>query len=167
MSCSGIICGTAKQKALEIMADRLSPEARSRLMSRVRSRDTGPEFHVRRAVWAAGYRYRLHVKKLPGTPDLVFSKHRLAVFVHGCFWHQHGCPKSKRPSSNRKFWDHKLDNNMARDAHKRIRLKELGWAPRTIWECSLEGGTAELLSLLEYFSAKSDPLKQHDSVAEG
>jgi DNA mismatch endonuclease (patch repair protein) len=117
-------------------------------MSRVRSRNTGPELRVRRAVWAEGFRYRLHKRGLPGTPDLVFSKYELAVFVHGCFWHQHGCPKSKRPSSNDEYWDRKLDSNIARDARARVALNALGWQSRTMWECRLESDLAELLSLL-------------------
>ena len=131
------------------MADSLSPEARSRLMSRVRSRDTRPELYVRRAVWSEGFRYRLHVKKLPGTPDLVLKRYRLVVFVQGCYWHQHGCSKSKRPSSNREFWDLKLDGNMARDARDRASLEELGWTVATIWECSLKTETEALLTQLK------------------
>ena len=127
------------------MADFLSPEARSRLMSRVRQRDTRPELFVRKAIWQAGFRYRLHVKKLPGSPDLVFPKYRLVVFVHGCFWHQHGCAKSARPSSNSAFWDPKLDGNVARDLRAQTKLKELGWSTRAIWECDLEDGVEALL----------------------
>ena len=130
------------------MPDPLSREARSRAMSRVGSRDTRPELYVRRAVWAAGFRYRLHVRSLPGSPDLVLGKHQLVVFVNGCFWHQHGCSKSKRPTSNRDFWNHKLDANIARDARDRGRLESLGWTVNTIWECSLVEDTASLLSHL-------------------
>ena len=130
------------------MADSISPESRSRLMSRVRNRNTRPELYVRRAVWAAGFRYRLHVRKLPGTPDLVLHKYRLAVFVHGCFWHQHGCSKSKRPSSNTEYWTRKLDANIVRDARDRLRLEEFGWFSITLWECSLKQDTEGLLVLL-------------------
>ena len=93
------------------MVDTMLPEQRSRLMSRVRGRDTGLEMHVRRTVWGAGFRYRLHARKLPGTPDLVLAKYRLVVFVHGCFWHQHGCARSRRPSSNQAYWERKLDED--------------------------------------------------------
>ena len=130
------------------MPDSMSPEARSRVMSRVRNRNTSLELYVRRAVWAEGFRYRLHVRKLPGTPDLVLPKYRLAVFVHGCFWHQHGCSKSKRPSSNREFWDRKLNGNLARDVRDRHKLEELGWIVETIWECVLTEETNSLLMLL-------------------
>ncbi len=130
------------------MADSVSPEVRSRVMSRVRSRDTRPELYVRRAVWAEGFRYRLHVVGLPGNPDLVLTKYRLVVFVHGCFWHQHECSRSRRPSSNREYWDRKLDRNMERDIRNRALLEDMGWAVVMIWECDLEGGVVGLLSLL-------------------
>ena len=134
------------------MADSISPEARSRVMSRVRGCNTSPELYVRRTVWSEGFRYRLHVRKLPGVPDLALAKYRLAVFVHGCFWHQHdGCPNSKRPSSNREYWDKKLDGNAARDARHRTRLEELGWTVVTIWECSLKSDTENLLERLRVF----------------
>lgn len=131
------------------MADPLSREVRSLAMARVRSRDTRPELYVRRKVWPEGFRYRLHVRKLPGTPDLVLRKYRLAVFVNGCFWHQHGCSKSKRPTSNRDFWDQKLDENVVRDERDRCRLEALGWTVKTIWECSLVTDTQSLLASLK------------------
>lgn len=119
-------------------------------MSKVRGRNTAPELHVRRTIWAAGFRYRLHVKKLPGKPDLALAKYRLAVFVHGCFWHQHaGCPNAKRPTSNREYWDKKLDGNAARDARHKTRLEESGWSVATIWECNLKSDTESLLERLK------------------
>ena len=130
------------------MQDTLTPEARSHLMARIRGRDTGPELHVRRALWTDGFRYRIHVGDLPGTPDLVLSKYRIVVFVHGCFWHQHGCKRSKRPASNREFWNSKFDANISRDARNRMRLKDRGWTVTTIWECKLESATESLLTLL-------------------
>ena len=131
------------------MADSMNPETRSRVMSRIRGRDTRPEMYVRHAVWHAGFRYRLHLRSLPGAPDLVLARHYLIVFVNGCFWHQHGCSRSRRPSSNREFWDRKLDDNIARDARNRAALQELGWSVFTVWECSLEENTSELLSVLK------------------
>ncbi len=131
------------------MSDPLSPEERSRVMSRIRGRNTRPELYVRRAVWSNGFRYRLHLASLPGTPDLVFPRYGLAVFVHGCFWHQHGCSKSKRPSSNREFWDRKLDGNVARDVRDRARLENMGWYVAVIWGCSLESDTENLLLRLK------------------
>ena len=130
------------------MADSLSTETRSRIMSGIRSRNTRPELYVRKKVWSEGFRYRLHVAKLPGTPDLVLPKYRFAIFVHGCFWHQHGCPKTRRPSSNKEYWGRKLDRNIARDVLDRSRLEELGWTVATIWECNLESCTEHLLAKL-------------------
>ena len=131
------------------MPDTLSPEARSRIMLSIRSKDTRPELYVRKRIWSEGFRYRLHVKTLPGTPDLVLSKYRMAVFVHGCFWHQHDCPNATRPSSNTEYWDHKLDRNIVRDALHRSRLDELDWEVVTVWECNLETGTKSLLAKLK------------------
>lgn len=131
------------------MTDTVSPEARSRVMSKVRSLNSRPELYVRRAVWAEGFRYRLHVKKLPGKPDMALKKYRLAVFVHGCFWHHHGCANDRRPASNREYWDRKLDGNAERDARHRSQLQEMGWTVVTIWECSLKDDTESLLADLK------------------
>ena len=130
------------------MADSFTPDVRSRVMSRIRSRDTRPELYVRRAVWAEGFRYRLHVRAMPGVPDLVLPKYRMVIFVNGCFWHQHGCRKTRRPASNREYWDWKLDGNVARDALNRSRLEGMGWAVATVWECRLAEGTQCLLAKL-------------------
>ncbi len=113
-----------------------TPEQRSRTMRAVRSRDTGPELVVRRYLHAAGLRYRLHDRRLPGAPDLVFSSRRLAVFVHGCFWHQHpGCAAAARPRSHLDYWTRKLDGNVARDRRRCDELKAAGWDVEVIWEC--------------------------------
>ena len=127
------------------MADFMFPEARSRIMASIRGRDTRPEMHVRRAVWRRGFRYRLHARRLPGRPDLALAKYAVAVFVHGCFWHQHGCPQSRRPSSNREYWERKLEGNVARDAYNQAKLQELGWTVTTVWECRLEQDTEEVI----------------------
>lgn len=109
-----------------------------------------PEVAVRRALWAAGFRYRLHAKALPGKPDIVFAGRRFAVFVHGCFWHQHlGCPRAKRPATRREYWDAKLDRNMARDKLTRRRLEDLGWRVITLWECALVDGVDRLIAQLK------------------
>lgn len=113
-------------------------ERTSELMSRVRGRDTGPELHLRQALRAAGLRgYRLHYGHAPGRPDVAFVKHKVAVFVHGCFWH--GCPhcRPQRPKSNRTFWRVKLERNQARDRRKAGQLRRAGWSVITIWECRL------------------------------
>lgn len=118
------------------MTDRLSREARSKLMSRVRNRNTSPELAVRSVLHSLGYRFRLHRRDLPGTPDIVLPKHRLAVFVHGCFWHGHpGCPRAKRPSDNESFWRAKIQANMVRDDGSVARLRYMGWRVLVIWEC--------------------------------
>lgn len=105
-------------------------------MSRVRSKDTLPEMRVRRAAHALGLRFRLHRKNLPGRPDLVFPKHRVAMFVHGCFWHRHpGCSKASTPKSRTDFWQGKFDTNVTRDQQVSIELVEAGWRVMTIWEC--------------------------------
>lgn len=116
-----------------------TPEQRSRNMSRVRGRDTRPEILVRRGLHAAGLRFRLQVRDLPGRPDLVFPRHRAAVLVHGCFWHGHHCPMFRMPATRAEFWAAKIDGNRARDARTRQALLEGGWRVLTVWECALRG----------------------------
>ncbi len=112
------------------------PEDRSRIMRAVKSRDTGPELIVRRLAHGMGYRYQLHRKDLPGKPDLVFPARRKVIFVHGCFWHQHHCPRgAKSPKSNRDYWVPKLLRNKQRDAEHEIGLREMDWSALVIWEC--------------------------------
>ena len=137
------------------MADFLSKERRSALMSRVRNRGTSAELYVRQAVWHAGFRYRLNVRKLPGTPDLVLPRYRTVVLVQGCFWHGHDCPKGqRRPATNPEFWNRKLDGNLARDAANLAKLAEAGWRVFVIWECSLDKETAILLNHLRQLREK-------------
>lgn len=107
-------------------------------MSRVRCSDTGPELIVRRLLYRMGYRYRLHAKSLPGKPDIVFWSRRKAIFVHGCFWHQHGCQQYRMPKSRRMFWNEKLMANVERDRRNQIDLLEMGWDVWVIWECQLK-----------------------------
>ncbi len=112
------------------------PEDRSKVMRAVKGRDTGLEMIVRRLTHAMSYRYRLHRKDLPGKPDLVFPARRKVIFVHGCFWHQHDCPRGARsPKLHREYWIPKLQRNKQRDAMHQARLRELGWAVLVIWEC--------------------------------
>lgn len=116
--------------------DRLTPQRRSQLMAKVRGKNTAPEKIVRSLAHRLGYRFRLYRRDLPGRPDLVFPKYRVAIFVNGCFWHQHeGCPRSRRPTSNRDFWNSKLDRNVARDRIAQERLRDIGWRPVVVWEC--------------------------------
>jgi DNA mismatch endonuclease, patch repair protein len=120
------------------MPDHLSVEDRSKIMASVRSRDTEPELQVRRLLHRLGYRFRLHRKDLPGTPDLVLPRHNLAIFVHGCFWHGHkGCKRSKLPSTNTEFWNRKIDLNVTRDRKAQEKLRALGWNVVVIWQCAL------------------------------
>lgn len=128
------------------MSDFLTKEARSSLMSRVRNRGTAAEQHVRSAVWNSGFRYRLNVRNLPASPDLVLRRYRTVVLVQGCFWHGHSCRKGQtRPATNREFWNRKLDKNLARDAMNHSKLRALGWTVLIIWECLLNEGTQSLL----------------------
>lgn len=121
------------------MVDHISPERRSWLMARVKGKDTTPELRVRRAAHAMGLRFRLHRKDLPGKPDLVFPKHKLAVFVHGCFWHRHdGCPKASTPKSRTEFWDMKFQANVERDKRNLSEIERLGWSCIIVWECETQ-----------------------------
>ncbi len=114
-------------------------EVRSRTMRAVKGRDTGPEMIVRRLAHGMGYRYRLHGKDLLGKPDLVFPARRKVIFVHGCFWHQHACPRGSRsPKSSRDYWIPKLKRNKQRDAENQARLCEMGWDVLVIWECEMK-----------------------------
>ena len=121
------------------MVDVHSSEQRHFNMSRIRSRDTTPELLLRRGLHKRGLRFRLHQSDLPGCPDLVFAKHDVAVFVHGCFWHAHDCPKFKWPATRRDFWRSKLLKTREHDTFVNTRLVELGWRVLTVWECALTG----------------------------
>ena len=109
-------------------------------MARIKSKDTKPEWRVRRAIHAAGLRYLLHDRRLPGKPDLVFPSRRLALFVHGCFWHRHrdpACPFARLPKTRLEFWLGKLEANAARDLVTEARLREMGWNVAVVWECEV------------------------------
>jgi DNA mismatch endonuclease (patch repair protein) len=106
-------------------------------MAAVKSKDTVPEMIVRRLIHALGYRYRLHVRNLPGTPDLVFSSRRKVVLVSGCFWHGHTCGRCRLPASHREYWIGKIERNKRRDRKSRRALRHLGWQVLTVWECQL------------------------------
>ena len=121
------------------MSDVYPAEKRSAVMRRVKGRDTSPERTVRRALTALGARYRLHRKDLPGSPDIVMPGRRLALFVHGCFWHGHDCARGARvPKANRDYWTGKVARNRARDARVRAALEAQGWRVETLWECELK-----------------------------
>jgi DNA mismatch endonuclease (patch repair protein) len=133
------------------MHDRLTPEQRSAHMRRIRKRDTKPEIMVRQIAHKLGYRFRLHRRDLPGSPDVVFPRHRKVVFVHGCFWHQHeGCRLKRQPKSRLDYWLPKLARNVERDVEARLNLTKLGWQDLVIWECETKD-TAAIEGRLKQF----------------
>ena len=121
------------------MADWMTKEQRHRCMSRIKGRGTKPEMLVRRYLHSRGYRYRVNVRRLPGTPDIVLRKYKTAIFINGCFWHGHeDCKHFVLPKSNSQFWQQKIERNKQRDIEKRIQLRLLGWHTIIIWECQLK-----------------------------
>lgn len=145
------------------MTDVLTTAQRQLNMSRIRGKDTKPEMLVRRGLHARGLRYRLHDRKLPGRPDLVFPKHHTAVFIHGCFWHAHGCALSKLPATRQDFWKRKLEGNAARDRKAVDALQAEGWRVLVVWECALRGPsrldtTAALNEAASYIRQNPDSL---------
>ena len=130
------------------MTDVFDAAKRSAVMRAVKSRDTGPELKVRRAAHALGLRFRLGRSDLPGKPDIVFPSRRIALFVHGCFWHGHDCPRGARvPQANRDYWIAKVGRNVARDKATFAALRKLGWKPAVVWECEASD-TARLSRIL-------------------
>ena len=121
------------------MADVVSPEVRSRMMSGIRGKNTKPELILRRLLHKRGFRYRLHAANLPGRPDMVFPKYRAVLFAHGCFWHGHNCHLFKWPKSRQDFWRDKISGNCQRDVVATNELKKAGWRILTVWECALKG----------------------------
>ncbi|MBP6582399.1 MAG: DNA mismatch endonuclease Vsr [Chromatiaceae bacterium] len=119
------------------MIDRVSEEKRSYIMSSVGSKDTGPELEVRKILHKLGYRYRLHNRELPGSPDIVFQQRKKAIFIHGCFWHGHSCKYGRLPKSNKEYWGPKIKVNRERDERNLRKLEEVGWAAMVIWQCEL------------------------------
>ncbi|RIK35749.1 MAG: very short patch repair endonuclease [Chloroflexi bacterium] len=130
------------------MPEKFDRETRRRTMRSVPSRDTSLEIHVRRALHAAGFRFRLHRDDLPGKPDLTLPRFRTVVFVHGCFWHGHGCKRSKPPVVNAEYWRTKIDRNVQRDQRNQVALCNLGWTPHVIWECQIDEGIDLLIAAL-------------------
>lgn len=127
--------------------DRLTQEERSALMKRVKRSDTAPELKLRKALHREGLRYVIGDKRLPGSPDLSFPKHRAVVFVHGCFWHGHDCRQGRAPSTKQEFWIPKIEGNRRRDERKRAQLEALGWQVITVWECEFKRLSGEDLRL--------------------
>lgn len=143
------------------MADTISKERRSELMSRIRSKNSKVELAVRSLAHRMGYRFRLHRKNLPGKPDLVFPGRKKAIFVHGCFWHWHpdpNCKRARMPKSRQEFWKPKLEGNRRRDRENRKKLSDLGWEVLEIWECEV----GDLEKIAERIKEFLDPAYARD-----
>ena len=126
------------------MTDIVSPETRSRMMSGIQDKNTQPEMTVRRALHAAGFRYRLHVRSLPSRPDLVLPRYSAVCLIHGCYWHRHpGCPNATTPATRTEFWQEKFRSNVERDVRQRRQLQNMGWRVAVIWECALKPKRAD------------------------
>ena len=125
------------------MTDTKTPAERSENMSRIRSIDTKPEEIVRKYLFNHGFRYRKNDKRYPGKPDIVLPKYRTVIFVNGCFWHMHGCSRSRLPHSNQEYWKPKIKRNIERDAENKQKLEKDGWNVIIVWECELKKRVAE------------------------
>jgi DNA mismatch endonuclease (patch repair protein) len=134
--------------------DTRTPQQRSRIMSSVNQRNTGPETAVRRILFALGYRFRLHRRSLPGKPDIVFPSRKKVIFVHGCFWHGHDCSKGHAPKSRAEYWVPKIQRNRDRDQEQLAALARAGWATLIVWQCELRD-TVRLSEKLDEFLASS------------
>lgn len=140
------------------MVDIVDKQTRSRMMSGIRGKNTQPEMLVRKYLHAKGFRYRLHDKKLPGSPDIVLRKYQLAIFVHGCFWHRHkGCRYSTTPAQNREKWQLKFRQNTKRDKRQINQLIDMGWRVLVIWECALKSPGHDLSWLSVYVRSEQSP----------
>jgi DNA mismatch endonuclease (patch repair protein) len=134
--------------------DTLSRRERSERMGRVKSKDTKPELVVRRLVYGLGFKYRLHASRMPGKPDLVFTRLKSIIFVHGCFWHRHsGCALCRMPKSRLEFWEPKLEENRRRDSRNQRKLRRDGWRLLVIWECQLANQDRVKSRILEFLGS--------------
>lgn len=137
------------------MADIVDKATRSKMMSGIRAKDTKPEIIIRKLLHREGFRFRLHLRKMPGNPDIVLPKHKLCIFVHGCFWHHHqGCKYAYLPKTRRKFWESKFRENMLRDRVNQSKLISSGWRVMVIWECYIKSHTH-----MKIISAISDGIR--------
>ena len=125
------------------MADIFNKKKRSQIMGRISGKDTKPELIIRKALFSEGYRYRLHRKDLPGSPDIVFPSLKKVIFVNGCFWHGHNCKKAALPTTNKRFWKKKLTGNKERDKLNLLKLKKEGWKVLIIWQCEIKKSILE------------------------
>jgi DNA mismatch endonuclease, patch repair protein len=129
----------------------MTKSQRSELMSRIRGKHTGPELLVRRLVHGLGYRYRLHVRNLPGTPDLAFASRKKAILVHGCFWHRHNCGMAATPKTRPDFWKRKFVDNVRRDKRATRGLSRMGWSTMVVWECQTSSSMTDLGRRIQEF----------------
>ena len=147
-----------------------TPEKRSFNMSRIRDRNTKPEIKLRKILWNRGYRYRVHYKRLPGKPDIVFPGRKKVIFVHGCFWHRHSCKDFKWPSTNKEFWRKKITDNVSRDSRNSEALLKKGWQYLVVWECEINNKNydrllAKIIAFLDGSESKiseSEPINEKD-----
>jgi len=147
--------------------DVVDSATRSRMMAGIRSKDTKPEMTVRRYLHARGFRYRLHARDLPGSPDLVLPKYRVVILVHGCFWHRHaGCRFATTPASNVERWNVKFQANMGRDARKHASLEEAGWRVIVVWECELKGNPTDRLQRLAQEITRQENQAESSSIPD-
>lgn len=148
------------------MADKLSVKERSRLMAKIGQKNTRPELEVRSILHKMGYRFSLHRRDLPGTPDIVLSKYGIAVFVHGCFWHGHGCMKGRMPKSRIEYWGPKIEENRKRDVRKCRQLRAAGWKVLCIRECDLKNKTKLLKKLSKHLPDKQSHKSIHQDTSD-
>jgi DNA mismatch endonuclease, patch repair protein len=125
--------------------DTVDKKTRSKIMAAVGQKNTKPEMALRKVLHAIGFRYVINDKRLPGSPDLVFPKYHAAIFVHGCFWHRHGCKYSTLPKTKKEFWEEKFEANKKRDRRKISDLRKLGWKVKIVWECQVKGKSDHVL----------------------
>ena len=141
--------------------DTVDNKTRSRIMAAVSQTSTKPEMILRKELHHLGFRYLINDKRLPGTPDLVFPKYHACIFVHGCFWHRHGCKYSTTPKTRKEFWEDKFETNMKRDRKSILELMERGWRVKIIWECQLKKKRNQIITLV---SALSDWLRNQEAA---
>lgn len=168
--CDAAVAENIQAGCPKVMRVPTTPE-RSRMMSSIRGKNTQPERTLRSLLFAKGLRYRLHVRKLPGSPDLVFPMHRAVVFVHGCFWHRHdGCRYTTTPETNKEFWQRKFHGNIDRDTRNMEMLRSLGWRVATVWECAMKHsaeGTAQLVEAWLHGNEEALVIGQSASASNG
>ncbi len=152
------------------MTDVVSPNVRSRMMSGIKGKNTQPEILVRRLLFASGYRFRLHRRDLPGTPDIAMPGRKIAIFVHGCFWHfHHGCRFAKMPATRPDFWKAKLEANVVRDRRAVEKLNALGWRVLCVWECAMRDAevAANLQVAMSSWIESGEPLGEIGAPSRG